>query len=164
MSTLIFLFQFLLHYLKYLEDWFDPATWASLPLTRTCWGMLRDSYHSPLALRYKPQHIAIAIVYFALLCHGVEVPYNRVADTQWWKVRFYVAIELKMVWKKVKLASTGPPVHIKSAILCMKKIKSQFAINISCASPMHCLAAHSSLAFRFILRLWDQVLWITLSC
>lgn len=78
--------KFLLHYLKYLEDWFDPYTWESVPVSRTCWALLRDSYHSPLALRYKPQHIAIAVVYMALLCHGLEVPYNQVADTPWWKV------------------------------------------------------------------------------
>jgi len=88
------LFQFLLHYLKYLEDWFDPTTWSKLPLAQTCWSMLRDSYHSPLALRYKPQHIAIAVIYFALLCHGIEVPYNKVADTQWWKVSFFTFCNL----------------------------------------------------------------------
>ncbi|XP_052781043.1 cyclin-Q-like [Mya arenaria] len=78
--------KFLLHYLKYLEDWFDPVTWSTFPLTRTCWGILRDTYHSPLALRYKPQHIAIAVLYFSILCHGLEVPHNRTADRPWWKV------------------------------------------------------------------------------
>lgn len=86
LHLLLVFFQFLLHYLKYLEDWFDPFTWQSVPLTRTCWALLRDSYHSPLALRYKPQHIAIAVIYMALQCHGVEVPFNRVADSPWWKV------------------------------------------------------------------------------
>lgn len=74
--------KFLLHYLKYIQDWFDPFTWESIPLTRTCWGLLRDSYHTPIALRHKPQHIAIAVLYFALQCHGVEVPYNREAGFQ----------------------------------------------------------------------------------
>ena len=82
-----YLFQFLLHYLKFLKDWFDPYTWETVPVTQTCWSLLRDSYHCPLALRFRPQHIAIAIVYFSLLSLGVEVPYNRQADVPWWKVR-----------------------------------------------------------------------------
>ncbi|WAR26815.1 CCNQ-like protein, partial [Mya arenaria] len=68
-----------------VNDWFDPVTWSTFPLTRTCWGILRDTYHSPLALRYKPQHIAIAVLYFSILCHGLEVPHNRTADRPWWK-------------------------------------------------------------------------------
>ena len=82
----ISIFQFLLHYLKFIKDWFDPSTWDSVPITRTCWSILRDSYHSNLALRYRPQHIAIAIIYLAFLSHGLEVPYSKTADLAWWKV------------------------------------------------------------------------------
>lgn len=78
--------KFILHYLKFLKDWFDPYTWETVPVLRTCWSLLRDSYHCPLALRFRPQHIAIAIIYMSLLTLGVEVPYNRQADVPWWKV------------------------------------------------------------------------------
>ncbi|XP_050413351.1 cyclin-Q [Patella vulgata] len=78
--------KFLLHYLKFLEDWFDPLEWERLPIAKTSWSLLRDSYHGIICLNTKPEHMAVAVIYFALLCHGAEVPCNKEADTKWWKV------------------------------------------------------------------------------
>lgn len=86
------LFQYMLHYLKYLRDWFDPYTWEDIPITRTAWALLRDSYHGNICLKYKPQHIAIALIYFSLICHGIEVPHQEHVDNQWWQVRVVLII------------------------------------------------------------------------
>ena len=79
-------FQYLLHYLKFLKDWFDPYTWESVPLCNTSWALLTDSYHSNLALRYKPQHIAISVIQMALQSYGTEVPLQDSSALPWWKV------------------------------------------------------------------------------
>ncbi|KAJ8301804.1 hypothetical protein KUTeg_020791 [Tegillarca granosa] len=78
--------RYMLHYLKYLRDWFDPYTWEDIPITRTAWALLRDSYHGNICLKYKPQHIAIALIYFSLTCHGIEVPHQEHVDNLWWQV------------------------------------------------------------------------------
>ncbi|XP_041347144.1 cyclin-Q-like [Gigantopelta aegis] len=78
--------KYLLHYLKYLQDWFAPYKWQALPIARTAWSYLRDSYHGNLCLQYKPQHMAVAVLYFSLLSLGVDVPHHHECDTKWWKV------------------------------------------------------------------------------
>ncbi|XP_064606493.1 cyclin-Q-like isoform X2 [Liolophura sinensis] len=78
--------KYMLHYIKSLRDWFEPYQWERLPVARTAWALLRDSYYdSTICLCYKPQHIAIAMIYFALQAHGTEVPFTKEADTKWWK-------------------------------------------------------------------------------
>lgn len=72
--------------MKFLKDWFEPFKWDELPLARTAWALLRDSYHGTLCLQYKPQHIAVAILYLTLESHGAEVPHEDSAGTPWWKV------------------------------------------------------------------------------
>lgn len=64
----------------------EPLKWDELPLARTAWALLRDSYHGRLCLQYKPQHIAVAILYMTLESHGAEIPYEHSAITPWWKV------------------------------------------------------------------------------
>ncbi|KAK3103823.1 hypothetical protein FSP39_022184, partial [Pinctada imbricata] len=78
--------KYLLHYLKFLKDWFDPYKWESVPVARTAWALLRDSYHSNITLKFKPQHIAIATIQMALQCYGMEVPLQENTATPWWKV------------------------------------------------------------------------------
>ncbi|GAB1600382.1 cyclin-Q-like [Argonauta hians] len=78
--------KYLLHYLKALRDWFQPHVWEDFPLTRTCWSILRDSYHGKTSLNFRPQHIAVSIIYLSLQCYGLEVHLNRVAHTKWWQV------------------------------------------------------------------------------
>ncbi|XP_072175687.1 cyclin-Q-like [Diadema setosum] len=77
--------KYLVHYLKSMADWFDPATWTQTPVCRTAWAMLRDSYHGDIGLRTKPQHMAVAVLYFSLQCYGLEVPLNTEAKVPWWK-------------------------------------------------------------------------------
>ncbi|XP_069137252.1 cyclin-Q-like [Argopecten irradians] len=78
--------RYLLHYLKFIKDWFEPYRWEDLPIARTAWALLRDCYHGNVILKYKPDHIAVAILYLTLQCHGVDVPYHYQSDTPWWKV------------------------------------------------------------------------------
>ncbi|XP_076357181.1 cyclin-Q-like isoform X1 [Tachypleus tridentatus] len=75
--------RYLLHYLKSVQDWIAPDILAKLPLFRTCWSLLCDFYHLPSCLRYKPQHVAVAIIYLALECYGVTVLYNNDAVLRW---------------------------------------------------------------------------------
>ncbi|XP_076357186.1 cyclin-Q-like isoform X2 [Tachypleus tridentatus] len=75
--------RYLLHYLKSIQDCIAPDILAKLPLFRTCWSLLCDFYHLPSCLRYKPQHVAVAIIYLALECYGVTVSYNNDAVLRW---------------------------------------------------------------------------------
>ncbi|GCB83641.1 hypothetical protein scyTo_0024299, partial [Scyliorhinus torazame] len=77
--------KYLLHYLVSLRSWMNRHTWKRTPLAVTAWAVLRDSYHGTLCLRQPPQHIAIAVVYFALQCYGVEVPGDVAAGRAWWQ-------------------------------------------------------------------------------
>lgn len=78
--------KYLLHYLKFLKDWFEPFKWETTPIARSAWTFLKDSYHGNLCLLHKPQHIAVGLIYMALECHGVEVPLQSSVAIPWWKV------------------------------------------------------------------------------
>ncbi|XP_059153868.1 cyclin-Q-like isoform X2 [Physella acuta] len=78
--------KYLCHYLKALADWMQPCVWDESPVPRTSWALLRDSYHSSLCLDFKPEHIAIAVLHFSLLSHGLEVPFSNQAKNKWWQV------------------------------------------------------------------------------
>ncbi|KAK7499537.1 hypothetical protein BaRGS_00009189 [Batillaria attramentaria] len=77
--------KYLLHYLKSLQSWFHRREWEETPIASTAWALLRDSYHSSMCLHSNPEHVAVAVIYLALQCYGVEVPYSKYADTPWWK-------------------------------------------------------------------------------
>ncbi len=83
-----FSFQYLLHYLKSLHDWLDPDTVKNVPIAKTAFAILRDSYHSDLSLRFQAEHIAVAVLYLALQIYGVDVPYSNKAQKKWWEVSF----------------------------------------------------------------------------
>ncbi|XP_062891116.1 cyclin-Q [Mobula hypostoma] len=78
--------KYLLHYLVTLKCWMNQHTWERTPVAVTAWALLRDSYHGNLCLRHKPQHIAVAVLYFALHCYGLEVPGEATAKRLWWEV------------------------------------------------------------------------------
>lgn len=91
----MFHLQYLCHYLKAMGDWVEPRVWKEVPVGRTAWAFLRDSYFGDVCLKYQPDHFAIAILYFAILSHGVEVPGNRHAKTKWWEVRgFFFTVSI----------------------------------------------------------------------
>ncbi|CAH1784858.1 unnamed protein product [Owenia fusiformis] len=75
--------KYVLHYYKSLSDWLHPQTVNHVPILTTAWALLRDSYHSDIILHHKAQHVAIAVLYLAFQCHGVDVPYDGEADTIW---------------------------------------------------------------------------------
>ncbi|XP_056395712.1 cyclin-Q isoform X2 [Hyla sarda] len=78
--------KYLLHYLVSLKNWMNRHSWERTPIATASWALLRDSYHGDICLRYEAQHIAVAMLYFALQCYGVDVPGSESAETQWWKV------------------------------------------------------------------------------
>ena len=92
--------QHLLHYLKSLQSWFLREEWEDVPIASTAWSLLKDSYHSHICLNYSPEHIAVAVIYLALLSYGVEVPYNRCADTPWWKVGLSACLLNFIIWNE----------------------------------------------------------------
>ncbi|KAL5013633.1 hypothetical protein ScPMuIL_007903 [Solemya velum] len=78
--------KYLLHYLKFIRDWFEPYKWDNLPITRTAWAILRDSYHGSVSLHYPAEHVAIAVLYLTFESLGVEPPHTNVCRSPWWKV------------------------------------------------------------------------------
>ncbi|XP_069501467.1 cyclin-Q-like [Ambystoma mexicanum] len=78
--------KYLLHYLVSLKNWMNRHCWDRTPIAQAAWALLRDSYHRALCLQYEAQHIAVAILFFALQCYGVEVPADSEAEKQWWQV------------------------------------------------------------------------------
>ncbi len=88
--------QYLLYYLKSLDDWLTPSVVKKVPIAKTAWALLRDSYHGNICLRYKSQHIAVSVLYLTLQCYGIEVPCNNQSDTKWWQVRISTYISIPM--------------------------------------------------------------------
>lgn len=79
-------FQYLLHYLKSLQDWVEPDVWKISNISQITWSILCDSIHIPLILDHQPSHIAIAVIFFGILCTGMQIP-SQGARKTWWEVR-----------------------------------------------------------------------------
>ena len=78
--------KYLLYYITSLDKWLTPDRFtAKAMVIRTAWAMLRDSYLSDLCLRYKAEHFAVSVLYFALQCYAVDVPGKDAADVPWWQ-------------------------------------------------------------------------------
>ncbi|BFZ08629.1 hypothetical protein BsWGS_11668 [Bradybaena similaris] len=77
--------KYLCHYLKSMSQWMEPNVWESTPVARSAWSFLRDSYHTDLCLDHPPEHIAVAVLYFSLLCHGAEIPFHKYTRKRWWQ-------------------------------------------------------------------------------
>ncbi|XP_032253317.1 cyclin-Q isoform X3 [Mirounga angustirostris] len=78
--------KYLLHYLISLKNWLNRYCWQRTPISVTAWALLRDSYHGGLCLRFRAQHIAVAVLHLALQAYGVEVPAEAEAEKPWWQV------------------------------------------------------------------------------
>ncbi|KAM9180669.1 cyclin-Q isoform 1-T1 [Dugong dugon] len=78
--------KYLLHYLISLKNWMNRYSWQRTPISVTAWALLRDSYHGGLCLRFRAQHIAVAVLHLALQVYGVEVPADAEAEKPWWQV------------------------------------------------------------------------------
>ncbi|XP_078374961.1 cyclin-Q-like isoform X1 [Oculina patagonica] len=76
--------KYLLHYLNCLEDWLDKESWSTSSVSQLSWSLLQDSFHTTLCLQYKPAVIAVAMIYFSLMCLGIKVP-SQGAQLSWWK-------------------------------------------------------------------------------
>ena len=55
------------------------------PVIDLCWLVLRDMLHTDLDLRYRPQEVAVAIIYMALNCYGVRIPFDDEAEVPWYR-------------------------------------------------------------------------------
>lgn len=116
-------FQYLLHYLKFLKDWFEPYKWETTPIARSAWTFLKDSYHGNLCLLHKPQHIAVGLIYMALECHGVEVPLQSSVAIPWWKVIVFLMLDYNIVVHGLKF------LLIKGAISKLHGVEVPFQLN-----------------------------------
>ncbi|XP_005414183.1 PREDICTED: cyclin-related protein FAM58A isoform X1 [Chinchilla lanigera] len=83
--------KYLLHYLVSLKNWLNRYSWQRTPVSVTAWALLRDSYHGGLCLRFRAQHLAVAVLYLALQVYGVEVPAEAEAEKPWWQVRWLLS-------------------------------------------------------------------------
>lgn len=79
--------KYLLLYLDSLRHWLPLNIRSCSPVPETSWHMLRDLLHSDMFTRhgYRAQSIAIAVIYLVSECYGVKIPYNELAQKQWWK-------------------------------------------------------------------------------
>ncbi|CAG0918594.1 unnamed protein product [Notodromas monacha] len=87
--------KFLLHYLHDMDNWIGSQLWNDLPIPEMCWTLLQDFFFSSNVLKYSPQHVAIAIIYFSLQVYGRELPEDH--GSQWMKV-LCPTVELEKVW------------------------------------------------------------------
>ncbi len=78
--------RYLLSYLESLRQWIPLDIRKRLAIPETCWYMLKDLLHTDLMLKYRAQEIAISVIYLVLMCYGVKVPFNDIAQSCWWKV------------------------------------------------------------------------------
>lgn len=78
--------KYLLHYLVSLKNWLNRYSWQRTPVSITAWALLQDSYHGGLCLRFRAQHIAVAVIHLALQAYGVEVPAEAEAEKPWWQI------------------------------------------------------------------------------
>ncbi|XP_059739929.1 cyclin-Q isoform X1 [Bos taurus] len=78
--------KYLLHYLVSLKNWLNRYSWQRTPVSITAWALLQDSYHGGLCLRFRAQHIAVAVIHLALQAYGVEVPAEAEAEKPWWQL------------------------------------------------------------------------------
>jgi hypothetical protein len=77
----------LLKYLDSLLEWIAPEKQVKAAIKDTSWHMLRDLLHSDSLNKYRPQEIAIAVIYFTLICYDISVPYEKNAEKKWWQVK-----------------------------------------------------------------------------
>lgn len=89
MNNAIHPHKYLLHYMKFLADWFGPV-WSSIPVAKTAAGFLQDFHHSPDILHLKPAHVAICCLSLALQIYGIQVPVrcDQDMDPEQWYVAF----------------------------------------------------------------------------
>ncbi|KAF0304214.1 Cyclin-Q [Amphibalanus amphitrite] len=77
--------KYLLHYMVSLEDWLGDVVFHRLPLRRTAWTLLRDSYMDPFILDVKPQWLALACIHVSLQCYGLNVPGSVEGGKTWYE-------------------------------------------------------------------------------
>lgn len=86
----LLLFQYMLHFMKVLQDWFGSSVWNSMPIAKTAAGFVQDFHQSPAILLYKPSHIAICCLSLAFQIYGVQVPVrsDQEVDADLWYTVF----------------------------------------------------------------------------
>ncbi|XP_028848649.1 cyclin-Q [Denticeps clupeoides] len=75
--------KYLLHYLLSVRGLLNRHACARTPITETAWALLKDSYHGPVCVRHRPQHLALSVLYLAMNSYGVELP---AGEAEWWQV------------------------------------------------------------------------------
>ncbi|XP_036448066.1 cyclin-Q isoform X2 [Colossoma macropomum] len=75
--------KYLLHYLLSVRSLLNRHAWSRTPIAETAWALLKDSYHGPVCVQHRPQHLALTALYLALHTYGVQVPRG---EREWWQV------------------------------------------------------------------------------
>jgi hypothetical protein len=76
----------------------EPSISKRIPIAKFAWGVLRDSYHGTICLKYRPEHIGIAVIYYTLQLYGLEVPLSNEAEYKWWEVRIEVLLRFRNLY------------------------------------------------------------------
>ncbi|CAD5111412.1 DgyrCDS721 [Dimorphilus gyrociliatus] len=76
--------NYLLYFAKSLLSWLPPGVVSRVPLVKTAWSLLQDSYVTDICMKYPSQHIAVSLFYASLCVHGIHVPLNESAKVEWW--------------------------------------------------------------------------------
>ncbi len=84
-----------------LQHWIPLQKRESSPLSEPAWFMLRDMLHSDISLRYRPQEVAIAIIYLIAVCYGVHIPCDPTKSNEenkyWWSVSEVTFVLIRIV-------------------------------------------------------------------
>ncbi|XP_026854001.2 cyclin-Q [Electrophorus electricus] len=75
--------KYLLHYLLSVRNLLNRHAWSRTPIAETAWALLKDSYHGPVCVHHRPQHLALAALYLAMHTYGVQVPGG---EREWWQI------------------------------------------------------------------------------
>lgn len=89
LNSFLLTWKYLLIYLEAMRDWIPLFGGQSTPVTMMCWSLLNDLLHTDLFLNYRPQEVAISIIYLALQSYGIRMPFNNEAKISWWRVRAF---------------------------------------------------------------------------
>lgn len=86
--SLLLVYQYLLHFMATLQEWFGKDTWTSMPIARIAAGFLQDFHSHPAILDYKPAHVACGCLSLAFQTYGVQVPVTDEFDENlvWYNV------------------------------------------------------------------------------
>ena len=84
-------FQYVLHYMKSLEDWTsDLPAWQNSHITSICWTLVNDVCYLPLIVDIQPHKLALAVLHIGLTKTQLQVAEEGGEERRWFKVRWHL--------------------------------------------------------------------------